>query len=171
MGKPNTIAGLLSSYGVNVPLIQRDYVQGRVHNVTSRTSEELKEKYKEEEDKRNRFVSQLLEALKSGMPKKLTFIYGVNSLNDRAISGEHKESFVPIDGQQRLTTLFLLCWLVKERISGVQISEEMMKGLKGFRYMTRPSSSYFCEALFSKTLKECDSALISDRIKKTAMVL
>lgn len=166
MGKPNTIAGLLSSYGVNVPLIQRDYVQGRVHNVTSRTSEELKEKYKEEEDKRNRFVSQLLEALKRGMPKKLTFIYGVNSLNDRAISGEHKESFVPIDGQQRLTTLFLLCWLVKERISGVQISEEMIKGLKGFRYMTRPSSSYFCEALFSKTLKECDSALISDRIKK-----
>ena len=53
MGKLNTIAGLLSSYGVNVPLIQRDYVQGRVHQVTSSTSDELKEKYKEEEDKRN----------------------------------------------------------------------------------------------------------------------
>ena len=71
MGKLNTIAGLLSSYGVNVPLIQRDYVQGRVHQVTSSTSDELKEKYKEEEDKRNRFVAQLIEALRSSTPKKL----------------------------------------------------------------------------------------------------
>ena len=164
MGKLNTIARLLSSYGVNVPLIQRDYVQGRVHRVTPRTSDELKEKYKEEEDKRNRFVAQLIEALKSGTPKKLTFIYGVNSSNDRATSGEHRESFVPIDGQQRLTTLFLLCWVVKEIVPEVKLSEDLMKGLKGFRYMTRPSSSYFCEALFSKTLKKYVCSSISERI-------
>ena len=164
MGNLNTIASLLSLYGVNVPLIQRDYVQGRVHQVTPRTSDELKEKFKEEEDKRNRFVAQLIEALKSGTPKKLTFIYGVNSSNDRATSGEHRESFVPIDGQQRLTTLFLLCWIVKQIVPDVKISDDLMKGLKGFRYMTRPSSSYFCEALFSKTLKKYDCSLISERI-------
>lgn len=56
MGNLNTIASLLSLYGVNVPLIQRDYVQGRVHQVTPRTIDELKEKFKEEEDKRNSFL-------------------------------------------------------------------------------------------------------------------
>ena len=29
----NTFAKLLGSYGVEIPLIQRDYVQGRVHDI------------------------------------------------------------------------------------------------------------------------------------------
>jgi uncharacterized protein with ParB-like and HNH nuclease domain len=48
---------------------------------------------------------------------------------------------VPIDGQQRLTTLFLLHWYI-----GVRLGNEEIKKLS-FSYKTRVSARDFCAGL------------------------
>ena len=78
----------LGKYSTQVPLIQRDYVQG-----TDRW-----------EEKRNPFVTTLLTALATGNAEPIHFIYGTTS--------GHNNEFIPLDGQQRLTTLNLLGWLL-----------------------------------------------------------
>ena len=170
MGTINSISTLLNQFGIEIPLIQRDYVQGRIHEVTDKTSDELKDRFKEEKDKRNGFVKQLLDALRTGEPKKLTFIYGVLRDNDKPNC--HQESFIPIDGQQRLTTLFLLCWMLGHNISIQQktrlesiIPQEFLKGFRSFRYKTRPSSNLFCERLVAEDFIPANKVSISENIK------
>lgn len=79
-------------HGVEIPLIQRDYAQGR-GGEAHRTA-----------DIRKSFLDALHNALGTheGAPRPahLDFIYG------EVVAGV----FEPIDGQQRLTTLFLLHW-------------------------------------------------------------
>ena len=72
---------------VVIPIIQREYAQGRAKIV------------------RNEFLKALYDALcqpedAPELPLDLDFIYG------SVVNG----SFQPLDGQQRLTTLFLLHW-------------------------------------------------------------
>ena len=76
---------------VEIPLIQRDYAQGR----------------ESAKAVRERFLDSLLAILKDDkQPLSLDFIYG-----EVMEEVEGKPScFQPIDGQQRLTTLFLLHW-------------------------------------------------------------
>ena len=107
---------LLDKNKIIIPIIQRDYAQGRVDK------EELREK----------FLQAIHHAITSSSRIQLDFIYGVN-VND---------SFQPLDGQQRLTTLFLLHWYaaVKEKISDIAFLEK-------FSYETRASSREFCKAL------------------------
>src|SRR5690349_5248263 len=74
---------------IEVPIIQRDYAQGR-----SRESEV-----------RNNFLDALWKYLNENKPgKELDFVYGAISETGNG------QSFIPLDGQQRLTTLFLLHW-------------------------------------------------------------
>lgn len=68
-----------------IPEIQRDYVQGRTTPVVN--------------DIRSNFLDDIFFALKNGTDLDLNFVYGK--------SNEENE-YIPIDGQQRLTTLFLL---------------------------------------------------------------
>ena len=77
-----------------IPLIQRDYAQGRNTKNISRI--------------RNKFLQVLKEAI-INKPTVLDFIYG--SFNNNI--------FTPLDGQQRLTTLFLLHYYaaIKESIN------------------------------------------------------
>lgn len=74
-----------------VPLIQRDYAQGRENA----------------QGIRREFVHALAAALRPepelARPLDLDFVYG-------SIVAEAEETFLPLDGQQRLTTLFLLHW-------------------------------------------------------------
>jgi hypothetical protein len=77
---------------VEIPLIQRDYAQGRPV----------------EKDVREGFLKALHAALSlpeesADLPLNLDFIYG-------SMEGADKQCFLPLDGQQRLTTLFLLHW-------------------------------------------------------------
>jgi uncharacterized protein with ParB-like and HNH nuclease domain len=72
---------LLSLHKVEIPIIQRDYAQGRESKQTVR----------------ERFLNALHKAL-NGKAIELDFIYG----------DLHADAFQPLDGQQRLTTLFLL---------------------------------------------------------------
>ena len=102
---------------ISIPIIQRDYAQGRTDNKTI--------------DIRNKFLNEIHDKLKEGEGLFLDFVYG--SIED--------DKFIPIDGQQRLTTLFLLhlYFAKKER--------KDCEYLKGFTYETRSSSREFCEKL------------------------
>lgn len=110
-----------------IPIIQRDYAQGRPS----------------EERIRNDFLSELYSALSSfdadaGAPRNpitLDFIYGdITGIGD----------FIPLDGQQRLTTLFLLSWYASRKEN---VPSGQCRYLEHFRYKTRPSAEAFCKNL------------------------
>ena len=118
---------------IEVPYIQRDYVQGRKW-----------ENNPDAQARRDEFILALLKSLlKDEKPLIIDFIYGYISPNN---------SFVPLDGQQRLTTLFLLHWLLnyaygKIHPDNAEKYKEQMKLLSGFGYVTRASSQHFCRNL------------------------
>ncbi|MBK9498156.1 MAG: DUF262 domain-containing protein [Leptospiraceae bacterium] len=114
---------LIQNYKINIPIIQRDYAQGR----------------EEESEKREKFLSNIFRTLSEKQPLDLDFIYG------RIKDG----TFYPIDGQQRLTTLFLIHWYtaIKENVDN-----EKKDILKKFIYDTRISSREFCKALIEEQI-------------------
>lgn len=135
-GMKMSFADLVRLYKVEVPIIQRDYAQGR----TTPKAESI----------RKAFISDLLKALEehkqldSGQQKglDLAFVYG------RVDNGV----FIPVDGQQRLTTLYLLhLYLVKRcKKNSTQCEEcKYEKLLSRFTYATRQSSREFCEKISS----------------------
>lgn len=93
-----TFIEFIQNYSIRIPLIQRDYVQGREY-----TDEKKLEK-------RQEFIRLLMDALKDGKVYHVDFIYGSPVQNQK--SGTGKSFFIPLDGQQRLTTLFLLHWIL-----------------------------------------------------------
>lgn len=103
-----------------VPMIQRDYAQGRREPEIDRI--------------RTHFLESLYGAV-TGAPIILDFIYG-----DVDADGV----MTPLDGQQRLTTLFLLHWYAAKKES-VPASEYTF--LKNFSYETRYSARDFCACL------------------------
>lgn len=105
---------------ITIPIIQRDYAQGRTDPDVNRV--------------RNRFLGSLYTAVTEN-PITLDFIYG-----DIDVNG----IMTPLDGQQRLTTLFLLHWYAARK-QGVPAEE--MSFLKRFSYETRYSARYFCADL------------------------
>lgn len=112
---------LLNNYNIKIPIIQRDYAQGRNDDKA--------------ENIRNKFLEHIFEALKNNKELHLDFIYG--SVTQTKKDEKDIKIFTPLDGQQRLTTLFLLHWYFGE-------SEKI---LKNFSYETRASSREFCEKL------------------------
>jgi hypothetical protein len=104
---------------IEIPIIQRDYAQGRIGKEYLRAS----------------FLKELKEALDNKeKPLKLDFVYG-------SIENNHLQ---PLDGQQRLTTLWLLHWYIA--LKAEKLKEESEK-LKNFSYETRISSREFCKKL------------------------
>lgn len=129
-----SLYSLLTNYKIEkivVPIIQRDYAQGREH----------------ERDVRKNFLCALLGYLED--PNKeshdLDFIYGnKNSDNE----------FIPLDGQQRLTTLFLLHYYLSIHDDMYNEFERVFiyKGKSRFCYETRSSASDFCNALVTNPI-------------------
>lgn len=173
---------LVSQVGIEIPLIQRDYVQGRVHDTSEleqRNDEQAKtllKKYTDEREKRDSFVKKIVESLFQPQTPalQLTFIYGTIE-QTTGIATHHTESFIPLDGQQRLTTLFLLSWVLlyrlddsaKKSITSIPGYANFLKGLKSVRYKTRPSSGAFCCSLFSEDLSSVQGAIsLSEIITK-----
>lgn len=105
---------------IAIPLIQRDYAQGRIDDHVNRV--------------RRRFLTSLYNAV-VGDPITLDFVYG--DIDD-------KGTLTPLDGQQRLTTLFLLHWYAAKK---EKISKEEYTFLGKFSYETRYSARYFCDEL------------------------
>lgn len=104
---------------IEIPIIQRDYAQGRKIGKAPKVRDE--------------FLESLYDFLVgSDSYFHLDFIYGI----------EKDNKFIPLDGQQRLTTLFLLYWYhgKKENIDNLDF-------LTKFTYETRISSRDFCNFL------------------------
>ena len=104
-----------------IPKLQRDYAYGRTEGKVPK--------------KRSDFLESLKSAL-TGDPIQLDFIFG--NVTDEG-------SLIPLDGQQRLTTLFLLYYFLG-RHEGVDIKKEA-KYLYHFSYDTRKSAADFCKKL------------------------
>ena len=151
MNKTNLLA-FLTDKNVRIPQLQRDYVQG---------SDKAKEI-------RDLFICDLVETLSADTPEAkqktlhLDFIYG-STYEEAPASGLHphwKEGelhfdtpnsdvneptkvFLPLDGQQRLTSLWLLHWMLCPETE----ADAAKKLLSHFSYATRSSSRRFCSAL------------------------
>ena len=119
---------------IEIPLIQRDYAQGRNTEIVKRI--------------RDTFIDALCKPLNSSVETTLDldFVFG------DVMSGK----FLPLDGQQRLTTLFLLhCYLAWRSQTAPQTRE-----WQRFSYATRPGAREFCtfltqcQPVFSEILSE-----------------
>jgi len=122
---------------IEIPIVQRDYAQGR-----------------EDKDKiRNKFLDELFKSF-TGDPIELDFVYG----------SEKGKALQPLDGQQRLTTLFLLHWYIA--LKNNALNDEIERELQKFSYATRISSREFCRKLIkSRITVDPESLKISREIK------
>ena len=129
----NNFMALLNQHKVIIPPIQRDYAQGRENEKVQRI--------------RERFLNNIIEVLADESDSNtlaLDFIYGY-VVKEKLDDGQELSVFKPLDGQQRLTTLFLLHWYVAVQDQALY---QKVKSLLGeFSYATRPKSRKFCEKL------------------------
>lgn len=115
---------LIKKGKIRIPQIQRDYAQGRKH--------------KEVKEIRNHFVRNLLLVVTGKKTEtQLDFVYG----------SDRKDAFEPLDGQQRLTTLFILHWVL-----GVDL--QTAEGESILTYETRNTSEAFCKELVHHNAKQ-----------------
>jgi hypothetical protein len=128
---------------IEIPIIQRDYAQGRPKAVNIR----------------NQFVNTLFDHLENLQPLHLDFIYG------NVIKTNKK--FIPLDGQQRLTTLFLLHWYLSLREDYFEDFREIVSNENGsrFTYETRQSSREFCDAIIKFPFKINYTSQVSSQLR------
>lgn len=129
-GKTITFASLFSEVSnVEIPIIQRDYAQGR-------------EEAWEIRDQFLHSISQALTAPVDALPLDLDFIYG-------NLSNEERPTLSVLDGQQRLTTLFLLHWYLANKEGKYADFIELFThlGKSRFTYQTRTAATEFFHAL------------------------
>lgn len=126
MIETTTFLELLRQGGVLIPHIQRDYAQGR----PQKSAQEL----------RDRFLDALHRALTNREGLHLDFICGLRSAG----------GFIPLDGQQRLTTLFLLHWYTLKEAAepgASEVSEPSL--LSRFHYETRSTTAEFLREMIA----------------------
>jgi len=106
---------------IRIPGIQRDYAEGR-QNTRVR-------------EIRKTFLNELLKVVYGGTKLHLDFVYGYTK----------DGAFEPLDGQQRLTTLFLLYWYFCpiEKLTNLQNNNKYAI----LSYATRQSTIDFCNEL------------------------
>lgn len=115
---------LATNKPIRIPIIQRDYAQGRTDQRVT--------------DVRNKFIQALHDAVSGKKTLLLDFVYGE----------DEKGSFVPFDGQQRLTTLFLLHWYAAVR--GGKLTGHTAHCLKNFQYEVRDGARLFGQELVDR---------------------
>lgn len=163
VGEVTTLKKLIGNHAeVRIPMLQRDYAQGRKGEVEVRVG----------------FIKALKNAIFAedgtpGEPINLDFVYG--TFEDRETGADGK-IFAPLDGQQRLTTLFLLHWYLSalddshsdftelftktkmtEKSGGSEFTEGQSVHSK-FTYHVRQSSREFFDRLvqFSPDLRNIE---------------
>ncbi|MEY8724663.1 DUF262 domain-containing protein [Bacteroides xylanisolvens] len=123
-GKTFSFYELINTHNIEIPIIQRDYAQGR----------------EDKKEIRDNFLNALYNSLEGNYQLKLDFIYG-SIVND---------AFQPLDGQQRLTTLFLLHWYAATKDKCLDYN--VQKTLNRFSYETRISSRDFCKSIINNRI-------------------
>lgn len=127
VGKKMTFWSLISELSICIPIIQRDYIQGRNKDQVI--------------DARRNLLREMRESIQNNGNLDLNFVYGkVHTDNGKSV-------FIPLDGQQRLTTLFLLHWFSFAQANDIAKADI----LKRFTYETRTSSRKFIEHLINNT--------------------
>lgn len=129
---------------IKIPRIQRDYVQGidsdRISSI------------------RKNLIEGMVGAVKGGEPLDLNYIYGV----------VEEKKFIPLDGQQRLTTLFLFHWYIalKAALEAKELSNFSYK----LTYEQRDSAREFCEKIndIGCEIKDIPEAPISHKIESNS---
>ena len=158
VGKQVSFSKLFEEFQVvQIPIIQRDYAQGR----------------EEQEELRQELLSALKQAIDReetdpSVPLDMDFVYGSAFGDDGSNAGEN---FAPLDGQQRLTTLFLLHWYLAWKDGEMDDFDQrfVREHRSRLSYEVRPSSHDFFDALATsfpgETLSEIDSlsALLQDK--------
>ncbi|MBP3587121.1 MAG: DUF262 domain-containing protein [Paludibacteraceae bacterium] len=136
----STFWDFIKQYKIEIPIIQRDYAQGRLGK----------------ENLRKGFLSDLKKALDNPQNEmKLDFVYGSTD----------NDTLFPLDGQQRLTTLWLLHWYIALRADC--LTQENCQIFKKFSYETRISSREFCQNLCEyEYFKQFDGNDIVSYIKR-----
>lgn len=115
----------ISDYKIQVPYYQRDYAQGRIDNGRI-------------DNIRKVFVEEMYGAIMGNNKEcHLGLVFGSYDENEKV--------FIAVDGQQRLTTVFLLHWYVAWRENKLNDYKEK---LLNFSWDTRSYSSQFVELLF-----------------------
>lgn len=111
---------------IEIPIFQRDYAQGRRNS----KADEI----------RASFLDALHSAIVGSAPQpvSLDFVYG---------DIDEHGTLRPLDGQQRLTTLFLLHWYLAARAGALDETSAWTR----FSYATRQSARRFCERLVGAT--------------------
>lgn len=123
-GEKMTFIELLNKYKkVVIPKIQRDYAQGRTNFHSNAV--------------RKKLLEDIYKTLSEKSHLDLNFVYG-------SVEGD---SFIPIDGQQRLTTLFLL------HLYAFKDADDKTYLKNRFTYETRVSSSRFIEYIIDNRSK------------------
>lgn len=144
------------NYKLVIPIIQRDYAQGRINDDTNEV--------------RNEFLDALYSYLEENRPNRdLDFVYGTLQCDE---DDDHIH-FIPLDGQQRLTTLFLLHWFLfqisKNEEAKSTFKAKMTSSNKSlFTYETRQSSTDFCDALMQATINMNQLVVIKGKDDKDA---
>ena len=124
---------VLTIRDITIPRLQRDYAQGREGHKIGQI--------------RKDFLTDLHNAVRNNTSCQLNFIYGKfdNITPDPTGINAYKASFLPLDGQQRLTTLFLLHWYASRKDGyGAQDAT-----FDNFSYHTRFTSEAFGDFLRS----------------------
>lgn len=117
--KYKTLWGILNEKRIEIPIIQRDYAQGRIGK----------------EHLRERFLGKMFDVLcGKGGTMTLDFVYGTIE----------NDALYPLDGQQRLTTLWLLHWYIALKSDNLSANKDIFNC---FTYETRISSREFCNHL------------------------
>ena len=118
------LKNFLDEYNVEIPMLQRDYAQGR----------------KSKESIAKDFLEKIFEVLKGKSEKlHIDFIYGYSENN----------KFILVDGQQRITTLWLIHFIICKMNNKF---DDIKESLKNFSYSVRESSKKFCKNLTTKDL-------------------
>ena len=139
-----TFPELLKQYDkILVPMIQRDYAQGRTD--------------KKATDVRNNLLTDIF----SGKDVHFDLVFG--SKEKRIIDGKEMNCFIPVDGQQRLTTLFLL-YLYGQKAGKTNTELDLSK----FSYDTRRAASDFCESITSEEWFFQNDKKVSEVIKDSS---
>jgi len=130
---------IIKIFEIEIPIIQRDYAQGR----------------KSEEKIAQKLIEDIYNALSNQTSLSLDFIYG------KTENGK----LIPLDGQQRLTTLWLLHWYIALKEN--KISDNNVKNnLKKFNYEVRLTSKDFCKKLIENKIEFNNNIeKISEKIK------
>lgn len=138
-----TLIQLLKEYRVIIPILQRDYVQGSNDDHATKVRDNL--------------ITDLKAAFESRIePLDLHFIYGK----------PEGEFLFPVDGQQRLTTLFLL------HLYAFSDCSEGIDFLNHFSYQARNTTRDFITAIvFNKKILTVTNQTIKDAVMDEAWFL